>query len=170
MENAMPWDTVPSADPENLNRVKPYLVDLQKRSAQRVQKDKDFVYIREDIELYKKMQADKSISLNEAERLAEKKELEGKIEVRKKERLARKKSNEKVYEITLKNVEDAALHPPAAKTNDVASAVSEPLDDDPESISDAKLPEVDVRMEETKKILTDYISLIAKSSSISKAH
>ena len=170
LENALPWDEVPSADPQNLNRVKPFLTDLQKHSSQRIAKDKDFTYLLEDIEQYKKSLADKSVSLNEPERLAEKKDIETKLEARKKEQLARKKSAEKIFELTLKNVDEPGLKPPEKKTNEVASATSEipALDDDPESLADAKVPAVDVAMEEAKKILTDYIALLGKSAALSK--
>ena len=169
LPNTLEWDTVPSADPENLDRVKPYLDELKKRSAKRIEKEKDWSYVREDIEQYKKTLADKSGSLNEAERLAEKKELEAKIEARKKDRQSRKKSTEKVFELTLKNIGDAELHPPVPKTNTVAKA-SVDLDDDVDSAPDGKTPDADVRLEETKRILADYVSLLGKAEGISKAH
>ena len=119
----MPCDSVTSADhleDLQLNRVKPYLADLQARSRQRIEKDKDFSYVREDIEGFRKEQADKSLSLNEAERVAEQKAETARVEARKKERLSRKKPNEKLYEITLKNVDLAQLQPLASKSNTTA--------------------------------------------------
>jgi carboxyl-terminal processing protease len=167
LPNTLPWDTVPSAEFHKLNRVKPYLDELQKKSNQRLQKDKDFIYVREDIDQYKKTQADKSVSLNESERVTERKDLDTKMEARKKERIARKKSNEKVFELTLKNVEDAELHLATAKTNKVSKITREvPMDEEEEPA----VPDVDVRLEETKRILADYIALLAKDESISKAH
>src|SRR5581483_11281334 len=41
LDNPLPWDVVPSANPENLNRVKPYLDDLKKMAANRQQTNKD---------------------------------------------------------------------------------------------------------------------------------
>ena len=69
----MPCDEVPSADLVNLNRVAPYLAQLQQHSKQRLATDRDFAYIQEDIADFRKDQADKSISLNKTERLAEQK-------------------------------------------------------------------------------------------------
>ncbi len=159
LEYPMPWDEVPSADPENLNRVKPYLASLQKRSAQRLESDKDFAYICEDIEQYKKSLTDKSVSLNEAARLKEKKENEARQEARKKERLSRSKSVEKVYEITLKNVESPELMPPVVKTNALAAALSDPFDL-PDDLPSGDSKAADPNMEETKRILVDYVSAL----------
>src|SRR5258706_8554252 len=71
LENALPWDTIESAAYEKLNRVQPYLEELEKRSAGRVAAAKDFDYVREDIETVRKTLADKTASLNETEQLKE---------------------------------------------------------------------------------------------------
>ena len=72
LENPLPWDTINSADYKKLNRVQPYIAELEKRSTKRVAADKDYEYVREDIEKIKKAVADKTVSLNEQQRLAEK--------------------------------------------------------------------------------------------------
>lgn len=166
MENALQWDTVSSADFEKLNRVKPYLAELQKRSAQRLQTDKDFSYVKEDIEEYKKTLEDKSVSLNEKERLAEKKKTEARLEDRKKERASRPKSDEKVYEITLKNIGLAELQPPVVKTNGVAAAarLEMPELNDEEAAVDPKMP--DATLDEARRILEDYAIALAKQAAI----
>ena len=89
LPNALPCDEVSSADPENLNRVRPYLPELKQLSSQRLTTSKDFAYIHQDIDEFLKEQADKSISLNEAARLAEQKTKTDRAEARKKERLSR---------------------------------------------------------------------------------
>jgi len=167
----LPCDSVTSADhleELQLNRVKPYLAELQTRSRQRIDKDKDFSYIREDIAEFKKEQADKSLSLNEAERLAEMKTNIARGEARKKERLSRKKPNEVVYELTLKNVDLPQLQPPPVKPNSAAAAraVTGPDFDD----EDARMPEppIDPTLEETKRILADYIALLKKGPGLSQ--
>ena len=91
--------------------------ELRKRSAERVAADKEFAYVREDIELFKKHQADKTISLNEKQRLKEQDEAEARQKARDKERLARPEPPEKVYEMTLKQADQPGLPPPVAKTN-----------------------------------------------------
>ncbi len=109
LENPMEWDTIPAAKYDKVNMVEPYLPDLRKRSTQRIAADRDFAYLREDIELFKKQQADKTISLNEKERLKEKAEIDARQKARDKERKARKDPEEKVYELTLKIADLPAL-------------------------------------------------------------
>jgi len=173
LPNAMPCDSVSSSDhleDLQLNHVKPYLAELQARSRQRVEKDKDFSYIREDIEEFRKEQADKSLSLNEAERLAEQKTENARAEVRRKERLSRKKSDEKIYALTLKNIDLPELQPPNVKTNSVAAANKNARMNAGEDETPTDQPPVDPTLEETKRILADYIELLKKGPVISEAH
>ena len=82
LDNALPWDTIGSASFDKLNRVQPFVAELKKRSAARVATDKDFAYVREDIEQVKKVMGDKSISLDEADRLKEMEENEARQKAR----------------------------------------------------------------------------------------
>jgi hypothetical protein len=165
LPDAMPCDSVTSAnhlEQLQLNRVKPYLTELQARSRQRIEKDKDFSYVHEDIEEYRKEQADKSISLNEARRVAEQKADTARMEARKKERLSRKKPDQKFYEITLKNVDLAQLQAPAVKTNAAVAIKHDAGLDFSDDEAPANAPAIDPTLEETKRILTDYIELLKK--------
>lgn len=169
-ENALPWDEVSTTEFKKWNIVKPYLPELQKRSDRRLATDKDFSYVREGIEQYKKTLADKSISLNEQVRLREDKELTARIDAQKKERKSRKPSNEKVFEVTLKNANELGLQPFVPKTNDLAEAKAESPDLDDEAALEEKLPAVDATLDEAKRILEDYISLLPKEDhALSKA-
>ena len=85
-------------------------------------KDKDFDYVREDIERYRKSVADKSVSLNEQKRLAEKAADKARVEARKKELAARHEAQPTAYEITLKLADQPGL--PAPMTNKVVVAVN----------------------------------------------
>src|SRR5438094_5754803 len=80
LENPLPWDTIDSAKYEKLNLIQPVVPELQKRSTERVAADKDFAYLQEDIEIYRKYLADKSVSLNEEARRKEMKENEERLE------------------------------------------------------------------------------------------
>ena len=169
LPDALPCDSVTSADhleQLQLNRVKPWLAELQARSRQRIAKDRDFTYGREDIEQYRKEQADKSLSLNEAERVAEQKAETARAEARKKERLSRKKPDEMLYEITLKNVDVAQLQPPAVKTNSAAAAKNDAGLDAGGDETPGEEPAIDPALDETKRILTDYIELLKKGPAI----
>lgn len=166
----LPWDTVDAAKYEKVARVDPYLPELKKRSMARVRSDRDYNYILEDIEQYKKLMADKSISLNEAQRLKEKRELQARMDARKKERQARKGAEEKIYDITLKNAGEIGLPSPAAKTNELAAA-DERLSADSEDsdLVDDHAAAVDPMLDETKRILADYAELLKKSPALSQA-
>jgi carboxyl-terminal processing protease len=160
MENPLPWDEVSTASFHKWNEVKPYLPELKKRSDQRLKTDKDYSYIREDIELFKKNLEDKSVSLNEQTRRKEKKEIDDREEARKEERKSRKPSDQKVFEVTLKNASEPGLQPYVPKTNDLASAKSDDDSSDDDALMDDKPPEIDAALSETEKVLLDYISLL----------
>lgn len=162
-ECALAWDTIRAADFVPVNRIGESLEGLRSRSAKRIAEEPDFKYIREDMELYEKAQADKSVSLNEAFRLQEKQESDAREKARKKELAARLPKPEMVYEITLKQAELPGLPAPLAETNTVAALPnSHPTELAPEDggdEDDIKAPKVDVALEESGRILEDYISL-----------
>ena len=181
LDYALPYDTLPGSKFEPLNRVAPYLEELRRRSNERIASDKDFEYIREDIEHYKKVQADKTISLNEQTRLKEKDEADARQKAREQERLARKETSEKVYEITLKNVSLPGLPPPVAKTNNLAKVIIQGSVGTNESASagsavpakpneagedEDKAPAVDATMNEAQHILVDYLELLSKRGQV----
>jgi carboxyl-terminal processing protease len=160
LPNPLPWDEVSSEELPDFNLVKPYLPELLKRSLNRRETDKDFAYMQEDIDEYRKSLADKSITLNEAERLAEQRTNAARSEARKKERAARPKSGDKVYEITMKNVHDEALHEPEAKPKPAAGADN---DEDPVEAAAAPDPAAgDPALLEARRIMADYVSLLKK--------
>ncbi len=189
LDDPLAFDTITSAPFEPLNRVQPYLAELEKNSARRIASEKDFAYVREDIEQVKKTLADKTISLNEKQRLKEKEDNEARRKARDEERLTRKEANEKVYELTLKQVDLPGLPPPLAKTNHAAIAKnandvkagnvaansasatpkknSTPSGSDLDDEDDEEKPahvDVDIGLEEAKHILVDYLSLLPKGS------
>jgi carboxyl-terminal processing protease len=157
---------------------------LRKKSEDRVAHDKDFAYIREDIEQYKKMQADKTISLNEAERLKEKDEIDARQKAREKERRSRKESPEIVYDLNLRQAIQAGLPAPVQKTNTalakgtnakdtvagtnsaaVVSGDAAGADGAPDDLADEeKPPTIDPDMVESEHILVDYLGLLGKSN------
>jgi carboxyl-terminal processing protease len=183
LENPLPWDTTDSAKYDKLDFVQPYLSELLKHSATRIATNQDFAYVREDIERFRKQQADKTISLNEQQRLTEREQDDARAKAREKEFQERNDSKEKVYEITLRQAELPGLPAPllrtnaptvktasatgAVGTNALASvqskaAVVMSTDDDPDA---PKPPSgADTDLEEAKSILVDYLSLLPKGS------
>jgi len=187
LENALPWDTIDPAKFDHLNRVEPYLPELRKRSVQRLATDQEFSYVREDIQLFKKQQADKTLSLNEKVRLKEKSEIDARIKARDKERLARKAPEEKIYEFTLRQAALPGLPPPLTKTNAAlaklsgkksdktlagfdtnapvaaveSSSAAAKLDVDADD-EEEKPPAFDASLAEAEHILMDYISMFPR--------
>jgi carboxyl-terminal processing protease len=174
LENALPWDTITEAKYEKLNRVQPYLVDLQKRSTARVEANPDFQYLKEDIEQVKKALADRTVSLNEEQRVKEKAEAEARSKARQAELKARPAAHETVYEITLALADKAGLpvavgqSKPAEKSDDARDPKK--ADDDEETAHEAKVPLVDVALKEAKRILADFISLGRNDPAIAAAN
>jgi carboxyl-terminal processing protease len=170
LSNPMPWDEVTSAELPDLNLVKPYLPELQKRSLGRRATNLDFAYLQEDIAEYRKSLADKSLSINEAVRLGEQSVNEARLEARKLERSTRPKSTEKVYEITLKNVDLPDLHPPEVKPKIVVNSTdddTEPSAAAPTASEDSAATEAAVT-QEARQIMADYITLLKKAPSTAK--
>ena len=182
LENPLECSTIDGAKYDHFNLVEPYLPELRARSSERVATDKEFAYVREDIELFKKRQADKTISLNEKQRLKEQDEAEVRQKARDKDRLARTEPQDKVYEITLKQADLPGLPPPVAKTNAAlaklsvhagaglsgvstnSAATAAPSADNLEE-ADAERPAApDEPMLEAEHILADYLSVLPKGN------
>ena len=187
LDNPLPWDTIPSAKFDHYNLVEPYLTDLRRRSAERVAADKEFAYVREDIELFKKRQADKTLSLNQKQRLKEQEEAEARQKARDKERLTRPDPQEKVYEITLKLADQPGLPPPVTKTNaalaklsiragaglsgaSTNAAAAAPSTEDPEDEEAVKPGAYDSPLHEAEHILIDYLSVLPKGNLVTAGH
>ena len=184
LENPLQWDTIPAASYEKVNRVEPYLAALRRNSEGRTSSDPDFVWVRHEIERFKKLQAEKSISLNEQVRLKEKKDNDERTKVRKKELAARPEPPGKVYDLTLKLADQPGLPAPTVRTNTTAStskakdpktggivitkerpknAAAPKADPDDDELSDNDVPAVDITLDETRRILIDYISQLNAS-------
>ena len=181
LDNPLPNDKLTNSPPfDKLNLVAPFVQDLRQHSGERVAIEREYDYVREDIEQYKKIQADKTISLNQTQRLKEKEQLEARQKSRENERKARKESPDKIYEISLKQAGLPGLPAPVQKTNSASAkltlsntnsdvvdlkvppaetsapgVVSEDSDED-------KPPVVDAALIEAEHILVDYIGLLPK--------
>ena len=188
LENPLQGDTIKSAKYEHMNLVAPFLPELMERSTRRVATDQEFGYIREDIEQYQKAQADKTISLNEKQRLKEKEEADARQKARDKERLAHKEPQEKVYELTLKQVDLPGLPPPVVKTNSTLVKLSNPSAGSPllttnsprwpparrpltsMTVRTKKASAPDVSLVEAEHILVDYLLVLQKENVATAGH
>jgi hypothetical protein len=150
--------------------VQPELPELAKRSSARTATNKEFAYLRADIERMRKQREDKTVSLNEKQQLADRAQIIADHKQREAERAARKAAEPKVYDLTVAQASQPGLPAP---TNEVASATSDlnPDADTPpaerDEFSDAVTSEAvhadATRLQEAKDILTDYIALMKGS-------
>jgi carboxyl-terminal processing protease len=158
MAAALPWDEVPVVRYRRLERVAPHLETLRAKSAARIAADPEFAWLREDLERFQQRRDQPVVSLNEAERRREKAEREARRLERQRLRAARSGPVGTRYEITLKDLHSPGLPEPvsAALTNATLAAVG---GDDGVGDED-KLGDTDVVLEETKRILVDYIAAL----------
>jgi carboxyl-terminal processing protease len=87
--NALPWDKIASASYERLGDFSSLLPKLKAAHEARITKDPEFAYVLQDIKEYQADKDKKSVSLNEAERLAEQAKQDEKALARANERLTR---------------------------------------------------------------------------------
>ena len=85
-----PWDTIESSHYQKVNMVQSELAELAKRSNQRTATNKEFAYLRADIERIRKQREDKTVSLNEKQQLADRAQIIAEHKQREAERAARK--------------------------------------------------------------------------------
>jgi carboxyl-terminal processing protease len=162
LDNPLGWDEIDPASFVLDGRVRSMIPELRRRSETRIAADRDFQYVREDIDLFRKHLADKTVSLNEEERRREKKDNERRVEVRKEERSSRPKPSETVYEITLKQANLPGLPPPVSATNEMASAEAAGLHEVSAEADEAEAQAegvADVALKEGKRVLVDLIEL-----------
>jgi carboxyl-terminal processing protease len=161
MKDPLPWDVVPPLPLERLNRVEPYVSALREKSLRRVNAEKDFRNLTDDIARAKKSMAAKSISLNEADRRRELAEDKARRALRESEHRALHVSQPTTYEITLKNANAPGLPPPTALTNaagtsDAPASTTDDLAKTHERRSD------DILLNESERVLSDYVDLLAR--------
>lgn len=169
LENALPWDTIEAAEFRPVNRVAPYLEDLKSKSTRRVESSKDYAYVKEDIERFDKLRKDKSVSMNEEQRLKEKDDLKKIEEARKQERKERHSPQFTTYKISLKQAAQPGLPEPfdpvkakeeKPKRGTIGETVAKDEDEDPA----AEAP--DVTLNETENILVDFLKAVGARNAL----
>jgi carboxyl-terminal processing protease len=165
LKNPLPWDVVPPTPYERLNRVQPYVYALRENSARRVAAAKDFGYLADDVAQLRKSLATKSVSLNEAARRQEVAQHKARHEER--ENRAPHATSPITYEITLKNASSPGVPPPIAfsdNTDRAHSRVSSSSSNDLDAASPDRSPVGDVILNESVRILADYVDLANRSN------
>ena len=140
LPEAMPWDTIRPAIKPAVDPFKPYIDQLKAEHDARVAKDAEFIFIRDKLALADKLMAEKTVSLNEAERRAQHADIDAKQLVM--ENARRQAKGEAPLKEMKKEDEDA-------------------LPVEPEKTK----PEDDAYLSETGRVLLDYLKL---SSQVAK--
>jgi carboxyl-terminal processing protease len=170
IESALPYDKIESARFDKLNDVSPYKQELLNRSSARIDKDRDYDYVRQDIETFRKHQALNSISLNEKARIKEWDDEDLRQRARNKERLTRKTPDRVTYDVSLAQAELPGLVV-TVKTNaptthvtitDGKSSPKSPVTHETAEAGEDAVPAIDPALEETQRILLDYIGMLAR--------
>ena len=165
IESALPYDTIESSKFEKTDYVNSDITkELLLRSNERIAKDREYDYVRQDIETFRKLQALNSISLNENARIKEWDEEDLRQRSREKERLAHKTTDRITYDLTLAKADEPGLTvtsktnapPDFAVEGSFGHAVKMAEDAD----ADEAAPIVDPALEETQRILLDYIGAL----------
>jgi carboxyl-terminal processing protease len=177
LDNPLPWDTIQPASYEKFDLVQPALAALKARSDERIVTNQDFLYVKQDIAQFVKVQADKTASINEHDELKERERVYLQNKARDAERSARATDGTKVYDITVKNSElpgltlagvnkdtNTVTATSNAATNSFGTATSNNGINAVKSVAEKNSPPpFDPQLDETKRILLDYISLLGKN-------
>lgn len=117
LETALPYDEIKKAEYVPLDPKKLHREELNKVSSERVQKERDFQYIVEDMKREEERKKNNILSLNLSKRLAKLKESDDRfdrIKEERKKRYAEVEEKEKGwftrYKLTMDNVRDPELH------------------------------------------------------------
>jgi carboxyl-terminal processing protease len=159
MTDPLPWDSIPAARHDELDRVTPWVAALRLASARRTSTNQDFVWLRQDNDRIKAQLANPVVSLNEKQRRQEKADYDARAEARRKDRSSRQPQQETQYELTLKISDQPGLPKPLAASapkadetgNGAESLIPAPAGKDLAS---------DCVLQEARHILLDYITLL----------
>ncbi|MBM3888449.1 MAG: tail-specific protease [Verrucomicrobia bacterium] len=162
LDNALPYDEVKAVAHKDLGSPAARLLELKQFSTERVGRDRDFTYLKEDIARVTKKIKQGTVSLNKPQRLQEKKDNDDRDAARKAERRARKTVEPKTTEITLQTGEDSP-RPAATQASTPAPAPDPASEDDPED-KNGKDPRFDPALRESLAILNDWMDLTATAA------
>ena len=168
LDDPLPWDSVPAAPHDRFNQVQPYVAALRKSSAQRVTTEKGFADLIADVARVKANMAKKSFSLNEADRRKELQEGKARRAQREQDKRAHRAAMPPTYEITVDNAGAPRL-PPPMKFSEPKPAPDggAPGDTPPDDLDDEtpnRSPADDLLMNETVKILQDYVGQLGRKA------
>ena len=158
LKDALPWDTIPSAPYDAVNRVLPFVDALRLKSADRVHADRQFGYLAEDMGRLQKTIATKSVSLNEAERREQLTDAKARQKLRDDAARSTLSLGTRAYEITLRNASSPGLPPPEPIAAPSGTSIA-PKDEADEPSAGSSRRE-DLTLREGVHILADYVGLL----------
>jgi carboxyl-terminal processing protease len=174
-QNALPWSSITPAKYEAVADLKPILPMLATRHEARAAKSKEWQYYAEDQAEVKRLRAEKTVSLNEAERRKERDDQEARKKTRDAERAAIEKSEPS--DVTIASAATTAVSE-GTTAEDADKPVAQNADDglqaDERSIKSQvereKLAKQrkDVALEEAAHILADEIGLIRADTKLAQ--
>ncbi|MDD4932550.1 MAG: carboxy terminal-processing peptidase [Methylacidiphilaceae bacterium] len=172
LPHALPADAIPPAYYQKASGEAAFLPILQKRSSERLASNPDFAYVLTQIDLIKRKNQDKAVSLNQSIRLKEKQDAEANKSSLEAKRTRHPAPNENVYYLDI----DSARSRKPMKLLPRSTAKSSPAEasgdgsavrDLEEKGWDEGTPQVgnDFTMEEALNVLGDYVTLLQKPGS-----
>jgi carboxyl-terminal processing protease len=174
-QNALPWSSITPAKYEAVADLKPILPMLATRHEARAAKSKEWQYYAEDQAEVKRLRAEKTVSLNEAERRKERDDQEARKKTRDAERAAIEKSEPS--DVTIASAATTAVSkgttaedadkPVAQNADDGLQADERSIKSQVEREKQAKQRK-DVALEEAAHILADEIGLIRADTKLAQ--
>lgn len=174
-QNALPWSSITPAKYEAVADLKPILPMLATRHEARAAKSKEWQYYAEDQAEVKRLRAEKTVSLNEAERRKERDDQEARKKARDAERAAIEKSEPS--DVTIASATTTAVSegttaedgdkPVAQNADDGLQADERSIKSQVEREKQAKQRK-DVALEEAAHILADEIGLIRADTKLAQ--
>lgn len=155
LDNPLPWDAVPAAVYQRVSRVQAHLDRLRERSARRIATDPELIQQTQDVARLREKLAKKTVSLNEAERRQELLQTKARQSERERQRAARSDARPVSYEITVGNAASPGLPRPLTTTERAPGAAQ--TRGTPDSSEHDADSERDIVLDETVRILTDYV-------------
>jgi carboxyl-terminal processing protease len=157
-DNALPWAQIKPAEFRMVGDLGDIVPLLQARHEQRVAKDPEFIFLKEDIAEFTQRKSRKSVSLNEAERRKERDVHEARLKSREAIRQRAKPDGEK---------RDSEKTDAAAVLDDGLQANERSLSAELAAEKSAKLAK-DIIQEEAAHILADEVSLMENSARLTQ--
>jgi len=173
--NALPWSSITPASYEAVADLKPILPMLATRHEARIAQSKEWQYYAEDQAEVKRLRAEKTVSLNEAERRKERDVQEARKKARDAERTAfekTEKSDVSIASATTTAISEGSTAEDADAT--IAQATDDGLQADERSIKSQVEREKqakqrkDVALEEAAHILADEVGLIRADTKLAQ--